>query len=289
MEIINETATNIHSSADDYVKNGILYCGKCNTPKQVYIEYFGKAMPTPCKCRQEQLQKEKEREEKMKKALKIKELREASLLGKRFESANFDNTETAHSAGDKGCPPGDASAFFTETAHSAEFKTVYDRCKRYCEIADDVLINGIGIYLFGTNGTGKTRLTACMGNELMNNGYTVLYTNFTEIARKTLKSDAFIKQLSGMNFLFIDDFGTEKVVKGNEDIWLQEKVFEVINKRYIDRKPIIFTANYSLKELIEDRGIAKRSVDRIMEMCEVIKLEGQSYRLTATKQRKRLF
>ena len=150
MEIINETATNIHSSADDYVKDGILYCGKCNTPKQVYIEYFGKAMPTPCKCRQEQLQKEKEREEKMKKALKIKELREASLLGKRFENASFDNTETAH---------------------SAEFKTVYDRCKRYCEIADDVLINGIGIYLFGTNGTGKSRLTACMGNELMNNGY----------------------------------------------------------------------------------------------------------------------
>ena len=268
MEIINETATNIHSSADDYEKDGILYCGKCNTPKQVYIEYFGKAMPTPCKCRQEQLQKEKEREEKMKKALKIKELREASLLGKRFESASFENTETAH---------------------SAEFKAVYDRCKRYCEIADDVLINGIGIYLFGTNGTGKTRLTACMGNELMNNGYTVLYTNFTEIARKMLKSDNFINQLSSVNFLFIDDFGTEKVVKGNEDIWLQEKVFEVINKRYIDRKPIIFTSNYSLKELIEDRGIAKRSVDRIMEMCEVIKLEGQSYRLTATKQRKRLF
>ena len=128
-----------------------------------------------------------------------------------------------------------------------------------------------------------------MGNELMNNGYTVLYTNFTEIARKMLKSDNFINQLSSVNFLFIDDFGTEKVVKGNEDIWLQEKVFEVINKRYIDRKPIIFTSNYSLKELIEDRGIAKRSVDRIMEMCEVIKLDGQSYRLTATKQRKRLF
>ena len=92
-----------------------------------------------------------------------------------------------------------------------------------------------------------------------------------------------------IDFLFIDDFGTEKVTKGSEDIWMQEKVFEVINTRYIEQKPIIFTANYSLKELIEDRGMAKRTVDRIMEMCEVIRLDGKSYRFTAMKQRERLF
>lgn len=268
MQVIKNAEMNMLSSIDDYEKDGIIYCGKCSTPKQVYIDYFKRAMPTPCKCKQEQLQQEKEREEKMKKALKIKELRDASLLGEKYRNAFFENTETSH---------------------SAEFKAIYDRCRRYCEIAEDVLINGIGIYLFGTNGTGKSRLTACMGNELMENGYTVLYTNFTEIARKLLKGDEFINQLSRIDFLFVDDFGTEKVTKGDEDMWLQEKVFEVINKRYIDRKPIIFTANYSLKELIEDRGVAKRSVDRIMEICEVMRLDGQSYRITAMKQRERLF
>ena len=267
-QVIKNAEMNMPSSNDDYEKDGLIYCGKCNTPKQVYIEYFKRAMPTPCKCRQAELDAEKEREEKMKKALKIKQLREASLLGERYREASFENTETSH---------------------SAEFKAIYDRCKRYCEIAEDVLINGIGIYLFGTNGTGKSRLTACMGNDLMENGFTVLYTNFSEIARKLLKSDDFIKQLSRIDFLFIDDFGTEKVAKGDEDMWLQEKVFEVINKRYIDKKPIIFTANYSLKELVEERGMAKRSVDRIMEMCECMRLDGQSYRITEMKQRARLF
>ena len=95
--------------------------------------------------------------------------------------------------------------------------------------------------------------------------------------------------MATIEFLFIDDFGTEKVTKGNEDIWLQEKVFEVINRRYINNKPIIFTSNYSLQELIRDRGVADKTVDRIMEMCEVIRLNGQSYRLTEMKQRKRLF
>ena len=267
-ELISEMAMNTLSSNDDYEKDGLIYCGKCGTPKQIYIEQFKRAMPTPCKCRKEEMQKEEELRERIKKQTKIRELRNASLLGERYKDALFENTETSH---------------------SADFKGIYDRCKRYCEIAEDILINGIGIYLYGTNGTGKSRLTACMGNELMDNGYTVLYTNFTEIARQMLKGDEFITQLSKVEFLFIDDFGTEKVAKGDEDMWLQEKVFEVINKRYIDRKPIIFTANYSLKELIEDRGMAKRSVDRIMEMCELMKLNGESYRKTAMKQRERLF
>jgi DNA replication protein DnaC len=266
MQVIRNAEMNMPSSVDDYEKDGLIYCGKCSTPKQVYIEQFKKAMPTPCQCRKEQIKKEKELQEKVEKQLKIKELRDASLLGERYRDALFENTETSH---------------------SAEFRAIYDRCRKYCDVADKV--NGVGIYLFGTNGTGKSRLTACMGNELMENGYTVLYTNFTEIARKLIESDDFIKQLPRIDFLFIDDFGTEKVTKGSEDMWMQEKVFEVINKRYIDNKPVIFTSNYSLKELIADRGIAKRSVDRIMEMCECMRLDGQSYRLTAMKQRERLF
>lgn len=265
-QVIRNAEMNMHSSVDDYEKDGLMYCGKCNTPKQVYIEQFKRAMPTPCKCRKEEMQKEKELQERIQKQTRIKELRNASLLGERYKDASFENTETSH---------------------SAEFRAIYDRCRKYCDVADKV--NGVGIYLFGTNGTGKSRLTACMGNELMENGYTVLYTNFTEIARKLIESDDFIKQLPRIDFLFIDDFGTEKVTKGSEDMWMQEKVFEVINKRYIDNKPVIFTSNYSLKELIADRGIAKRSVDRIMEMCEIMRLDGQSYRLTAMKQRERLF
>jgi DNA replication protein DnaC len=256
------------SSEDYYDDEGFLCCGKCRTRKQAYIEGFKRNMPVACKCKQERIQKEEEQRERFKKQQRIVELRTQSLLGSRYQDATFDNTETSH---------------------SIDFAKIHSRCKRYCEVAEAVLSNGTGIYLFGTNGTGKSRLTACMGNELMRNNYTVLYTNFSEIARKLLKDDKFLNQIAQMDFLFIDDFGTEKVTKGTEDAWLQEKVFEVINTRYIEQKPIIFTANYSLKELIEERGMAKRTVDRIMEMCELMRLDGQSYRVTAMKQRERLF
>ena len=98
-----------------------------------------------------------------------------------------------------------------------------------------------------------------------------------------------MNKLANIDFLFIDDFGTELVTKDGEDLWLQEKIFEVINKRYNNNKPIIFTSNYSLVEMIKDRGIAEKTVDRISEMCETMKLEGKSYRLKAKSQRAKLF
>ena len=267
--IIEGMAMNMHSLDSDYEKDGLIYCGNCNTPKQIYVEALKRNMPTSCKCRREQLKREEELAEKIKKQRQIDRLRQASLLGERYQNALFENTDKTH---------------------SEKFAVIYNRCRKYCEVAEAVLKKGTGIYLFGSKGTGKTRLTACMGNELMSNYYTVLYTNFAEISKKILTSkDDFIEQLAKIDFLFIDDFGTEKVTNGNEDKWLQEKVFEVINKRYINNKPIIFTSNYSLKELIENRGVADKTVDRIMEMCEVMKLEGQSYRLTALNKRERLF
>lgn len=267
--LLNDMAENMPSSADDYEKDGLLYCGKCNTPKQVYIEVFKRNMPIVCQCEQERLKREEKEQERLKKQEQIEKLRKASLLGERYQNAIFENTETAH---------------------SKAFEAIYKRCFKYCKVADEVLKNGIGIYLFGHKGTGKSRLTACMGNELMRSNYTVLYTNFSEISKSIIKAkDDYIHRLAEIEFLFIDDFGTEKVTKGNEDIWLQEKVFEVINKRYINNKPIIFTSNYSLQELIEERGMADKTIDRIMEMCEIMKLEGQSYRLTAMREREKIF
>lgn len=268
-EVINQVEKSMHSSVDDYVKDGLLYCGKCNTPKQKYVATFKKNMPIMCDCKKEEIKQQEDDFKKLKKKNEIRSLRESCLMGEKYRSATFDNTETKH---------------------STEFAVIYNRCKKYCTVADAVLSNGTGIYLFGTNGTGKSWLTACMGNELMNNFYTVLYTNFADISKKILTTNEdFINRLAKIDFLFVDDFGTEKVVNGNEDKWLQEIVFEVINKRYIENKPIIFTSNYSLQELIKDRGMAKRTVDRIMEMCEVMRLDGVSYRVTKMKQREKLF
>lgn len=259
---------------EEYIKDDLIYCKKCNTPRMCMG--FNRYVRCICKCQAEERDRQEELERQREKQRRIDKIRSTSLLGDKYKEVSFENTETEH---------------------SLEYKKIYDRCKKYCEVSSKVLDRGIGIYLFGDKGTGKSRLTACMANELMSKYYTVLYTNFSEISkyiRSTFNKPNeteydFLERLTNIDFLFIDDFGTELVTKNDKDVWLQEKVFEVVNKRYNNNKPIIFTSNYSLRQLIEERGLADKTVDRINEICEVMKLNGVSYRRRVKEEREQLF
>lgn len=252
---------------DEYVKGDVIYCNNCKTPRTTVIELFGdkKVVRCICKCQAEKRDKEIELQEAVEKQVKIAKLQEASLLSERYKNVNFDSCITGE---------------------NKSFDIAYNRCKKYCENSKEILEKGYGIYIYGDKGTGKTHLTSCMANNLIRQYKQVLFTNFFEISksiRATFKGKGneidLINKISNVDFLFIDDLGTEKVTKEGEDTWLQDKIFEVINKRYNNMKPTIFTSNYSLQELVQDRGLLDKTVDRILELSNaIIKIEGDSYR-----------
>ena len=258
---------------EEYIKDGDIYCKACNTPRTCFG--FTRKVRCLCECQTRKLAEQKEIEQRAERLRQLEKLKVASLLGERYKNVTFGKTDVS----------------------DADFAKVADRARKYCAAAGKVLEQGVGIYLYGSKGTGKTHLTACIANELMSNYYSVLYTNFSEISKSIRATygnrgeseQAFIDKLATIDFLFIDDFGTESVARDGDDLWLQEKIFEVVNKRYNANKPIIFTSNYSLAEMIKNRGLADKTVDRISEMCEIIKLEGKSYRLKAKEQREKLF
>lgn len=258
---------------EEYIKDELIYCKKCDTPRMCMG--FSRMVRCLCKCQGEARDREEELRKQRAKQSALRRIKQTSLIGDKYKNVSFDNTDISNE----------------------DFKKIFVRCKNYCLASDKVLEKGIGIYLFGDKGTGKSRLTACMANELMDNYYSVLYTNFSEISKyirgtfgKTSETEYdFLERLSNIDFLFIDDFGTELVTKNDQDLWLQEKVFEVVNKRYNNNKPIIFTSNYSLRQLIEERGVADKTIDRINEVCEIMKLEGSSYRKNVKDNREKLF
>lgn len=250
---------------DEYEKDGDLYCKACNTRRTTTA--FGRKVRCICKCQEAEREHEAEEERRKMRLERIKRLKSASLLGERYKDVSFAKS----------------------SVQDAKYELVFNRCRKYTEVAEQVLSKGIGIYLYGASGVGKSHITACMANALMEKYYTVLYTNFSEISKQIRgtfnkrgeSEQAFIEKLASIDFLFIDDFGTERLKKDEEDLWLQEKVFEVINKRYNNNKPTIYTSNYSAKEMIEKRGLAPKTVDRILETCESMKLEGKSFRSAA--------
>ena len=248
-------------------EDGLLYCTKCHTRRctKEPVPMFGKRMPVTCDCMKEEERKKKEREEQEEKARRLDKLRVASLLGDRYKDTTFDNTDLNR---------------------PEDFQRAFQRCRKFCQIPDVALENGYGMYIYGESGTGKTHLTACMCNELVSQYRQCLFTNFFEIAKLiqstwngNTDSPNVIKRICEVDFLFIDDLGTEALTKNGEDNWLQGQVFDVINKRYNDKKPTIFSSNYSMNELISQRGMMKKTVDRIGEMSTaMIKLQGESYR-----------
>ena len=263
--ILNLIPMNIENT---YVgEDGLLYCTKCHTLRctKEPVPVFDKRMPVICECMKEEERKEKERDVQIAKQAQLDRLRGASLLGDRYKNTTFANTDLDR--------PDD-------------FKKAFQRCRKFCQIPDQALEHGYGVYIYGDSGTGKTHLTACMCNELMSQLKQCLFTNFFEIAKLIQRTwngnedaSVVIKRICDVDFLFLDDLGTEQLTKGGEDNWLQGQVFDIINKRYNNKKPTIFSSNYSMNELIKDRGMMKKTVDRIGEMSTaMIKLTGESYR-----------
>lgn len=276
MEIIKQVITanmqtfaNTELQDDEYIENELIHCKNCRTPRQTIVNPFGKDLKVRCicKCQAEERDREEQRQRDIDKQVKLEKLKVNSLLGTRYQNNTFEKTERGH---------------------NKSFDEALARCKRYCDIADEVLKKGYGIYIYGDKGTGKTHLTSCMAHELISQYKQVLFTNFFEIGkaiRSTFNGNGsetdLINKFSNIDFLFIDDIGTERVVSTNgEDLWLQEKIFDVINKRYNNMKPTIFTSNHNLQELITDRGIMDKTVDRIAEMSTaILEIKGASYRI----------
>lgn len=225
-----------------------------------------------CKCEQakrDQEQKEQENQDKMR---RIENLKKLSLLGERYKFVTFENSET-------GTNP--------------SFDTAFNRCKKYCELYEQTIKNGYGIYLFGDKGVGKTHLTACMANYLMSKCVPVLFTNLFEISKavkSTFNRDSsqteqiLTHKFSNIDVLFFDDLGTEVFSKNSSDTWLQGLLFDLINKQYNCKKATIFSSNHSLNSLINERGIMEKTVDRISEMTSgaVMNISGKSLRNEST-------
>jgi len=146
---------------------------------------------------------------------------------------------------------------------------------------ENMLATKQGIYLYGGVGTGKTHITYGLLDYLQKQKilYALINTNdlFQEIRlditrepgeRKFIERDI----LNYEGILILDDIGAEKTSE-----WIEQIFYQIINRRYNNIIPTIFTSNLSIAEL--GNKIGDRTVSRIVEMCEIIKLDGEDRRL----------
>lgn len=141
------------------------------------------------------------------------------------------------------------------------------------------------LFLYGPYGSGKTGLAVAALKTLMHQtfdrvGWPGLFTtvpNLLDAIRRGYDRDAEDedRQLLGkardISVLLLDDIGVERVTD-----WAAEKLFNLINHRHDEDSITIFTSNLDLQAL--SSHIGERTVWRIVEMAEVIKVDGPNLR-----------
>jgi DNA replication protein DnaC len=82
-----------------------------------------------------------------------------------------------------------------------------------------------------------------------------------------------VKHLQKVDLLFIDDLAAAR-----PSAWTQERLFEIFDERYINRRPVIITCDVLPSALAEVTGDRVRS--RLAEMCRggVVLLQGADRR-----------
>lgn len=132
---------------------------------------------------------------------------------------------------------------------------------------------GMGLYIYSRmKGSGKTRMAAIIANELINEkGCQVKFCTslqiLNEIKASWDKQNGFSESrllfyLSTSEILIIDDFGVEQ----NDKPWINERFYQIINNRYVDKKVTIFTSNERLDLLKYDDRITNRIKERTFQI-----------------------
>jgi len=131
------------------------------------------------------------------------------------------------------------------------YKNIYKNSNRNHII--DELIKGNGGFIYGRAGHGKSYTMGYIANMLNKKGHDVYFDLANNIVQQVWKfetRDSKLKELQEVEYLFIDDFGGEKI---SSDIiyicWTP-----IIKSRIDNNKPTYFTSNYSLRELVVKLG-----------------------------------
>lgn len=256
-----------NKAEDDYIgEDGFLHCGVCGEPKEApmpeeILVMFPerKTRPRMCKCMIEKADREEKEAVENRKRMRIENLRKFGLYDPLYEMSRFENDDGRQ-----------------ERAIGIAKKYVANFSKFYEE--------NIGLMFWGGVGTGKSFIAACIANALIDKLTPVIMSSVQDLVSDITEDyganrDYILSHIKNVDLLILDDLGVER-----DTPYMLEHVYDIVNARYKAKKPLIVTTNLSMAQMSGETDFSKKRIyDRVIEMCQGVKVDGDSRRRTMAK------
>ncbi|MFM1539842.1 ATP-binding protein [Helcococcus ovis] len=262
-EILIEGVRYSFDPETEYMKDGHAYCKTCHERKDGEVKSLMDMkfiFKNNCKCDRERFEKQKQREKEQ----EIERLKRSCFISMSQWAYTFDN-------------------------YKGEKDKSYIIAKNYVKEYEQMKKENIGLLFCGTVGSGKTYLACCIANALIEEYMIrVKIRNFAQIINDLQKSgfdldkNEYIESLTNVSVLILDDLGIER-----DTSYAKEQVYNIVNSRYLKKKPTIFTTNLPYEKIQNsDDGVEyERIYSRIIEMCIPVKVMGEDFRKRLQKEK----
>ena len=210
-----------------------------------------------CSCKIKEKEEKKRIEENREKQDRLERLFKNSLMDSKFRKETFKNWDKQKGS-----------------------RTYYNIGLKYCRNFKTIRSEGLGMMLQGRPGNGKTYLSNCIANYLLDTFTPVISISINNLLDRLKQSyskwgqegeSELIKSITRADLIILDDLGTE-----NPTEWAISKVYSIIDAIYRAKKCLIVSTNYSLQQLRDQYG--DRTISRLEEMCTTITIRDKSFR-----------
>jgi DNA replication protein DnaC len=165
--------------------------------------------------------------------------------------------------------------FDTRSALSTDYR---ENLERVANAAWEYAAQPTGwLFIMGESGTGKTHLAASIANQFAAQGGSVIFVTAPDLLdhlrltfspNSNVTFDHRFNEVKNAPLLVLDDLGTESA-----SAWAKEKLFQIVNHRYLTRMATVFTTSKDLTEL--DVRLRTRILDR--RICRVMAITAPSF------------